>query len=855
MHHNPARAAVAYFLIAGLAALAVLGITISRPSDPDSQVLLRLSVSRLAMAGVFVLATAVSVALAWYSWRRPTTVAVWIRSHLSPDGWLPILVFFPSASVFLVGLAVVCFRNWLPLPPRAVSHLQPAVAWVMLVATLNMLSIMSLHKADDARQPHPAMQSDPADPSPSFLRDFITGCLVVLLCISALLLVNVLIGVFVKDQMNPAIVSLVRHTIWIGHFMPEQVERTRYIASALLFPILAFFSWSVAGKLQQGVPKSTNRVGEVVVPAMAAGLALGLYFTLRQVNFRYLRIVYADMHLGRLLALYVAFVVLLLVERRYSSRTWSKGVLGAGTISIALLAGLAVISASLLTGADEYVYTDHFNAYFYSIVQVLLGKTLLVNLSNQYGFYPYFLEPVFRLVGWNVPRLTLVVGSLQVGFLAGVLFLLIRLVRSRLIAMCGFIAVACVWLSGQFGAEPDPYFQYFPHRVIFPVVLLLLAFVYQRSHGRMKGVTYALAFLACGVGLLWNIDTGVITFAAWVLYLCWETLLGWRTLGKRRSAIVIAVHWVRAIATLIAALGLLVLYTYLRSGDLPKLGDLGLYQSLFYQAGFYMLPMPLVHPWNIVVLTYLTGICTCAAFLLNRLRGAEVPEGSEKMSWVNMMFLMSLMGVGLFTVYQGRSHDLNLLGTFWSAFFLITMYADALMGRFVGNTAAGGLPGARPLKLSMVSLPLVLLFIPFFYVPAFFGLVPSSLRNLQAQLGVIRDATQGSPNAYTHRRDFMTRYSHPGQEVPIFSARYDTVYRIETRTTNPMRAPGWNELFLQSDVIHYTDYLARSEPESFLVSDEFAGAFPDLFLPIQENYVETDRAEDLALFERRVPSR
>ncbi len=588
---------------------------------------------------------------------------------------------------------------------------------------------------------------------------------------------------------------------------------------------------------------------------MAAGLALWLYFALRQVNFLYLRSVYADMHVGRLLALYAAFVVLLLVERRYSSRTGSNVILGLGTSAIAILTGLAVISASVLTSADEYVYTDHFNAYFYSIVQVLLGKTLLVNLSNQYGFYPYFLEPVFRLIGVDVPRLTLVMGSLQVGFLAGVLFLLIRLVRSRLIAMCGFIAIACVCLVGQFGAGPDPYFQYFPHRAIFPVVLLLLAFGYQRSHGRMKGVAYALAFLACGAGLLWNIDTGVITFAAWILYLCWETLLGWRAFGKRRVAIVIAGHWIRAIATLFAALGLLVIYTYLRSGELPKLDDLGFYQSLFYQAGFYMLPMPLLHPWNIVGLMYLAGIGTCAGFLLNRIRRAGVPEGSEKLIWVNMMFLMSIMGVGLFTVYQGRSHDANLLATFWSAFFLIAMYADALMGRFVGNAAAGGVPRVRPRRLSMIALPLVLLFIPFFYVPAFFGLVPSSLRNLQAQLGRIREATQGAPNAFTHRRDFMTRYSHPGQEVPIFSTRYDTVYLIETRTTTPMRAPGWNELFLQSDVINYTDYLARAEPEAFLVSDEFAEAFPELFLVMQDNYVETDRAEDLALRERRSSSR
>jgi hypothetical protein len=41
----------------------------------------------------------------------------------------------------------------------------------------------------------------------------------------------------------------------------------------------------------------------------------------------------------------------------------------------------------------------------------------------------------------------------------------------------------------------------------------------------------------------------------------------------------------------------------------------------------------------------------------------------------------------------------------------------------------------------------------------------------------------------------------------------------------------------------------------FLVSDEFAGAFPDLYLTIREDYVEVGRVEDLALFERRLPAR
>jgi len=210
----------------------------------------------------------------------------------------------------------------------------------MVVTTMNVLFLLGLHKAEDLSQPLPVEQAGLADPLSRFLRDFIVGCLVVVFCGSFLLVVNLLIG----------------------------------------------------------VPGPTKRAGAVVMPALAVGLALWLFFSLRQVKFLYARLLYDNTDLRRPLALSVAFVVLLLVEQRFSSRPWRKVVLGAGTCLIAALAG------SLLADADEYVYTDHFNANFHSIVQVVQGKTLLVDLTNQYGFYPYFLEPVFRLAGFDAPR-------------------------------------------------------------------------------------------------------------------------------------------------------------------------------------------------------------------------------------------------------------------------------------------------------------------------------------------------------------------------------------------------------------------------------------------------------------------
>jgi len=77
------------------------------------------------MVAAFVVAAAVSMALAWYSWRRPALAESLIRRYLNRDGWLRLVLFFLSASAFFIALAVVSFREW-PIPIRVILRLRPA---------------------------------------------------------------------------------------------------------------------------------------------------------------------------------------------------------------------------------------------------------------------------------------------------------------------------------------------------------------------------------------------------------------------------------------------------------------------------------------------------------------------------------------------------------------------------------------------------------------------------------------------------------------------------------------------------------------------------------------------------------
>jgi hypothetical protein len=71
------------------------------------------------------------------------------------------------------------------------------------------------------------------------------------------------------------------------------------------------------------------------------------------------------------------------------------------------------------------------------------------------------------------------------------------------------------------------------------------------------------------------------------------------------------------------------------------------YQNIFYNTGYGMLPMPYFHMWNIVLYTYLLGL----VYTLTKVMKPSICSHSVQ------VFFLTVLGLGLFVYYQGRSHD------------------------------------------------------------------------------------------------------------------------------------------------------------------------------------------------------
>lgn len=231
----------------------------------------------------------------------------------------------------------------------------------------------------------------------------------------------------------------------------------------------------------------------------------------------------------------------------------------------------------------------------------------------------------------------------------------------------GFAAVMFLTCGGVWnfihivqGTSIDPYFAYFPIRFLFPALAAL--FYYMLIAEKRKYLIAGCGILS-GCALWWNFDSGVPVAVAFAAAMFLEFVFS----SERRSAF-FKLLWFGIFAILGFCVVLLLLI--IDNGQLPPFMESLKYVSYFSSAGFMMLPMPgIPAPWCFFAGIYVLGI-------IIGIRGF-VSGRSDVIS--RMSLFLSVLGVGLFTYYQGRSHIFNLPGTVWPAMLLLFVYTDRLV--------------------------------------------------------------------------------------------------------------------------------------------------------------------------------
>ncbi len=572
-----------------------------------------------------------------------------------------------------------------------------------------------------------------------------------------------------------------------GGIAPEPDERRLYVILTLLSPLLLLAAWGIVARwfLPRPGAASSEWRGSTGWTA-GAGLAVFLFvgglvylWTSKSILTQVL-----EPAAGLLPAAgagILAFWWLLTRRERRRPRwlpVWRRVCLAAA-LPLAVAGGLAYHVFDYRT--IGLVDAGNFNTTLYPIAQAYAGQRVLVDFLPQYGCYAEMLKPWFKIIGLSAFKVSATLAGLQIISLASIAFVLWQLTRSGWLLLTGVAML--LWLTEIWqeimNHAYNPYIQYYPIRVIFPALSLVAAWAYLR---RPTAVRAAAAGFLGGLAVWWNIDSGAVTLASLLGLILAKTLSEglaqqrWRGLGSL------------AAAAGMAALGLAGFYVILclDAGQRIPLSAVLHSQNLFYISGFAMMRMPAaLHLWHAAVGMYLLGLALPMSVLVAR-RPLGVGNG--------MMLYLSVLGLGLFSYYQGRSHEIVLMLCIWPAGMLALVWCDrqltaARYGLLPRTSAAAALPALAVAALCALSLWRS-------------GGEILQINRRQWQLGRATPSPTHIPSGVAYIKGAL----RPGEPCAILSP-WQTAYFLATPRRSAFTGQSFFECLLLSDVAHYLDQI------------------------------------------------
>jgi len=534
------------------------------------------------------------------------------------------------------------------------------------------------------------------------------------LSIAVSLLIYVLLALalarFIPDADTPLIraaaakaaaTEFVYHPEREHHIRPEPLEKARYLLGLLCIPTLPAVFYVLGRRLIRSEAFDLlNRPGLLVVRDLLLSTILAAWLL---VLLRRSQIPNSGGYI--LVSLLIAIVMIF----RWRDLPRISAIMSWWVVGSLALLGFLTQCVGENWFFRCYNFWHHIDILLAVVNQVAHGKTILVDTTSQYGLlYPYAIAAALAPFGVSLSGMT-VVFALLVLLQAVLLFLTFSQLPGMSPAWRAAFAISYAGLaapgmgmalfaapSGLFYVnilQPDTdfvpvYFQFVPIRTIWFAV-----FVWLCSPGPFQTRRWfvPLGYVLAGVSLLWNTDTGLVILVAWTGMLIYSRLDDWRRnpVGLLRHT---AIHLAALASTLVGSLAFYAAFAWLRSGQLPRYNELLFFQRIFYQAGFYMRPMPLWEFWQPIMAVLALTIAWC-------MRQAVREQLPARASW---LFFIAAYGLGSFSYYQGRSLPQVLPAVFLPAFLLAFFWTRQGMSALTGHTL-GDIRRSANLRLVAIS--------------------------------------------------------------------------------------------------------------------------------------------------------
>lgn len=449
------------------------------------------------------------------------------------------------------------------------------------------------------------------------------------------------------------------------------------VLSVLITVPIVLLYWKYAVTGQKGDILSMADSGNVICYIMMIILFLAAYFSsfyiMERVSYQTL-IPYTT---GRLL--FMALFLLLLcgtyslwekVLAQYVGIPWLTGGVSAGamllTLAIcymlhwhrekrkfswkrivtfgAILWGVAAAAFNTYSAVDVYKQYNlhHTSAYIDSIYNVLRGIPFQGGLTEQYGHYGLFFLP-FRLTGINTKMIGMIMGILSAAVFTLCMTAFCRVIRSEI--MCILVVISATMLHVSYMAERI-YWQTFPHRLLFPALTLFFVSLYVQ-----KGLTvrrYIITSSVMMLGVLWNLESGVVCTLAWCTYVAWDYIHNMHEIRWQAVMKMILVLVGEIMFSFMGAFAIVQIYNLLCGGRcISLIKFIGAVVDVSYMKS---LTTPLY--WgNYIYIHKMLFFLFCFAIAVLQIKSLKEREKYER---VTVMLLITILGLGMMTYFINR---------------------------------------------------------------------------------------------------------------------------------------------------------------------------------------------------------
>ncbi len=489
------------------------------------------------------------------------------------------------------------------------------------------------------------------------------------------------------------------------------------------------------------------------------------------------------------------------------------------TLSTLVFQVMAFRVVSIHMAVSDYgAWGGHIQAVLYAITQVVGGKTLLSDLPAQYGLYPELLRPYFLLFGLSVFKFTLVLGALQLlGSLFLFLFLFNQIKNIFLLFICSiglFFMTSLTWilLAGSW----DPIYQIMPIRFLFPAISVLIFSFVAKKPSILAVTSFS---LISGTALIWNLDTGIPIYGAFLCYLASLIIFQTKSMSRTNALKLIVIALIIPMLVFLLFIG----YLQLKAHSPLNLIDALKYQNIFYVTGFGMIPIARgFSPWQVI----------CAIYIL----GLTVPiygwlRGYREIRW-DTVFYLSIMGLGLFSYHEGRSHTWTLIAISWPAFIISFIVSDCIL-RLVHIKKL-------PYVFSILCYPTT--FFGVLLTVTFFNGIPTLYKHALSHWGAMLHAPV---TPITQNIDFIKSLVKGDKEAIIISP-LQSIYYGETGLVSPVKGPGHIEILLQADYDSMVYQLINYPQKHIFVQLDGNLEIPTEYLFLLKKYKIEVRNESMA---------